>query len=72
MLGFESTTARHFCITEKGYIGWVSAAAREGDDVAMLYGTRYLFMLSRGDGAFRLIGDFYLQGLMRGEAAKSP
>ena len=71
VLGSESTLGRHFCVTEKGYIGWVSPAAREGDDVAMFYGTRFLFALRREDGGFRLMGDCYLQSLMRGEAAKS-
>ena len=62
---------RRFCITQKGYIGWVSEAAREGDDVAMFYGTRILFTLRREDRGFRLISDCYLQGLMGGEPAKS-
>lgn len=33
---------RRFCVTEQGYMGWVSLAAREGDEVATFYGTRIL------------------------------
>lgn len=69
--GYQNLARRRFCITQKGYIGWVSDAAREGDDVAMFYGTRILFTLRREDRGFRLISDCYLQGLMGGEPAKS-
>jgi hypothetical protein len=60
---------RRFCVTEQGYMGWVSLAAREGDEVATFYGTRILHTLRRENKGFRLTGDCYLQGLMEGEAA---
>ncbi|KAL2043493.1 hypothetical protein N7G274_003800 [Stereocaulon virgatum] len=60
---------RRFCVTEQGYMGWVSLAAREGDEVATFYGTRLLHTLRRESRGFRLTGDCYLQGLMEGEAA---
>ena len=43
----QYTICRRFCITEQGYIGWVSLAAREGDEVATFFGTRILFSLRR-------------------------
>ena len=61
---------RRFCVTEKGYIGWVSLAAREGDEVAAFRGTRILFTLRSGEGGKRLTGDCYLQGLMEGESLR--
>ena len=51
-------------------MGWVSLAAREGDEVATFYGTRILYTLRREDKGFRLMGDCCLQGLMEGEAAR--
>ena len=57
---------RRFCITEKGYMGWVCLAAREGDEVAALCGTRILFTFRQEDTGVRLIGDCYLQELMNG------
>ena len=59
---------RRFCITERGYMGWVSLAAQEGDEIASLAGTNILFTLRRGETGFYLMGDCYLQGLMEGEA----
>ncbi|KAL8923020.1 MAG: hypothetical protein Q9208_004832 [Pyrenodesmia sp. 3 TL-2023] len=61
---------RCFCVTEKGYIGWISEAAKEGDVVVALWGTRLLFTLQPIEGGYRLTGDCYLQGLMEGEALK--
>ena len=62
--------ARRFCVTQKGYIGWVSLAAQEGDEVVALSGTRILFTLRQGEAGSRLTGDCYLQGLMEGEPLK--
>ena len=72
---FESALGRYpvgkrFCITAKGYIGWVSPAAQEGDMVAAFWGTRILFTLRPVEGGYRLTGDCYLQGLMEGEGLK--
>jgi len=65
----DCITGRHFSIPEKGYIGWVQAAACEGDIVATYYGTRMLFVLMREGHGYRLLSDCYLQGSMEGEAA---
>ena len=63
------TAGRRFCLTERGFMGWVSLAAEEGDEIVALAGTNILFSL-RGPGqktGFCLKGDCYLQGLMTGE-----
>ena len=62
------TAGRRFCITERGYMGWVSLAAQQGDEIASLAGTNILFALRKGKTGFYLMGDCYLQGLMEGEA----
>ena len=64
------SAARRFCVTQKGYIGWVSLAAQEGDDVVAFLGTRILFTLRQGEAGSKLTGDCYLQGLMEGEPLK--
>lgn len=63
--------SRSFCITEKGYIGWVSIAAREGDLVVAFWGTRLLYTLRPMEGGYRFTGDCYLQELMEGEALRT-
>ena len=57
---------RRFCVTKARLCGWVTLAAREGDFVVALYGTRHLFTLRMVQGGFRLMGDCYLQGFMEG------
>ena len=69
----EYALDRRFCITERGYMGWVCLSAREGDEVVALCGTRILYTIRREDEGVmredkgvRLTGDCYLQGLMNG------
>ena len=62
------TLGRRFCVTERGYMGWVSLAAQQGDEIASLAGTNILFALRKEKTGFYLMGDCYLQGLMEGEA----
>ena len=59
--GLKLQGGRRFCITERGYIGWVTEAAREGDDVAMFYGARVLYALRRVDGGFKLVASVGLR-----------
>ena len=57
---------RRFCITQRGYLGWVSLTAREGDEIAAFRGTRTFFTFRRQEPAgYTLTGDCYLQGLMK-------
>ena len=68
----KSILGRNFCITEKGYVGWVSSTTQEGDWVAAFRGKRILFTLKEAEveGRYRLTGDCFLQGLMEGESLK--
>jgi hypothetical protein len=58
---------RKFCATEEGYIGCVPFAARQGDLVCYFEENTLPFVIREcEDGGYRLIGDCYLHGLMRG------
>ncbi|KAG7009435.1 hypothetical protein G7Y79_00002g005500 [Physcia stellaris] len=63
---------RRFCVTEKGYIGWVSTTAQAGDEVVAFHGARLLFTVRSRDRGHELRGDCFLQGLMEGEALQLP
>jgi hypothetical protein len=66
-------------ISKRGYIGLAPASAKVGDVIGVLYGSRVPHILRRlhdegvkaKTGEFRctLVGDAYVHGLMRGEAA---
>ncbi|KAK5653044.1 hypothetical protein OQA88_9330 [Cercophora sp. LCS_1] len=44
---------RKFCLTEKGYMGWIHADAKEGDEVVALKGTSLLFVARDRGGSLR-------------------
>ena len=46
----------------------MTGTARAGDDVAIFCEVRVSYELRRVNGGFRLVSDFNLQGLMRGDA----
>ena len=59
-----------FIVTKKGYVGVVPNMARIGDVIAILKGGRVPFILQESvvrPGAFRLVGECYVHGLMNGE-----
>lgn len=52
-----------------GYVGWVPQDSRPGDIVVLLLEARHPFVLRpRTDGYYAVIGDAYVQGVMKGEA----
>lgn len=61
---------RALFVTRKGYIGLGPWNAREGDQVAILYGgqTPYLLRKSAVTGYNTLVGEAYVYGIMAGEA----
>ena len=76
---------RRLCLTENSHIAWISRNVREGDEVAFIYGSRVPFILRSPDADHDLdknatedplkpkrlmVGDCYVQGLMRGEPIK--
>jgi len=64
-----------FAVTKNGFVGTVPDLAQAGDVVAILKGGRVPFILQKSDarsGAFRLIGECYVHGLMNGEGLSLP
>ena len=62
---------RRFCVTRKGYIGLVPIETKTGDEIAVFDGATVPFVLrqaEKGHGAFYLIGECYVHGIMKGEA----
>ena len=81
----RACVGRRLCFTERGYIAWVSRNAKEGNEVAFVYGGHCPFVLRSPDSGQELqatsledplnpkrwlVGDCYVQGLMHGEAIK--
>lgn len=67
--------ARHFFISEKGYIGLLPDDAEEGDKLILLLGGDPLYIIrptEDSDGNpeddFELIGECYVHGLVDGQA----
>ena len=56
--------------TEAGYLGLASNTTEVGDSVMICKGSSVPLIMRRNqeDGSFRLIGDAYVHGIMRGEA----
>ena len=62
---------RRFCVTKTGCIGLVPIETETGDEIAVFDGATVPFVLrqaEKGDGAFYLIGECYVHGIMKGEA----
>jgi hypothetical protein len=56
------------CFLEDGHVGWAPAEAEVGDVVCVLNGSVAPFALREiQDGAFHLVGECYVHGLMNGE-----
>ena len=61
---------RQFCVTKKGLIGWVPAAAQKGDRVVLLQGGQVPYVLrphKKKKGEWMFLGECYVHGVMRGE-----
>jgi hypothetical protein len=59
---------RRFFITRNGYFGLGPQAAREGDHVIILPGVDVPFVLRKSSTTHRVVGEAYVEGIMRGEA----
>jgi hypothetical protein len=69
------SSARHFFISEKGYIGLLPDDAKEGDKLILLIGGDPLYIIrpseeseSELEDEFKLIGECYVHGLVDGQA----
>nr|CEG03846.1 unnamed protein product [Fusarium acuminatum CS5907] len=59
-----------FIVTEKGYAGVAPPSVRKGDTVAIMRGGCVPFILQQSkdrQGAFRLVGECYIHGIMNGQ-----
>ena len=61
-------SSRRLCVTRKGYMGLVPNSAREGDSICVFIGAEVPFVLGRSGDEYRLVGDCYVHGIMKGEA----
>lgn len=74
LLRIEFAPSWRFCVTEGGYVGLVPVDARIGDMAYVIYGCVVPFLFRKSEereGAFCLVGDCYLHGIMYGEALSS-
>lgn len=66
-------TGRSFCITDKGYMGWVPESTTIGDQICVLHGCRVPFILRPiSSGRYEVVGDAYIHGRMDGEPFYDP
>jgi hypothetical protein len=63
-----SASTRSLCTTDRGYLGLAPEHAKVGDSVCILSGARVPYILRAEAGENKLIGEAYIQGLMKGEA----
>jgi hypothetical protein len=60
-----------FCVTKRGYVGFVPHDTKPGDEICVFYGGAVPFVLRRALGSkslYKLIGECYIHGIMYGEA----
>jgi len=68
VIAMEYLHNRRPFISTEGYVGLVPAHSRPGDIICILYGAIVPFVLRRAtNGAFKLIGEAYVYGIMDGE-----
>lgn len=67
----EVKTGRRLFRTEKGYLGMGTISVEPGDQVWVLKGADIpLILRPAKDGRYRLLGEAYVHGIMRGEALR--
>ena len=70
--GRVALAARHlkFCVTRRGYMGWVPLSSQPGDFIIVLYGGPMPLTVRETNGNYVLLGASYLEGFMNGEALR--
>ena len=68
---------RRFCVTKRGYFGFVPETTEIGDSLGVVCGAPIPFVLRAVDGqssegCYELIGDCYVHGLMYGQVLELP
>ncbi|RFU29649.1 hypothetical protein B7463_g6704, partial [Scytalidium lignicola] len=68
-LFFTETRTRRLARTKKGHLALMVGGARPGDAIALFEGGKVpLVIRPTGQGTWRLLGDGYVHGIMKGEA----
>jgi hypothetical protein len=63
----QFSKGRLLCLTEKGHLAWVPQLAVVGDHIYAFRYCRIPFILREEKNDYRLMGDCYFHGFMRGE-----
>ncbi|ETS83914.1 hypothetical protein PFICI_05790 [Pestalotiopsis fici W106-1] len=58
---------RRFFTTEEGRVGVGPEFIKEGDSIVLLFGGQVPYIVRESEGKHRLIGECYIDGVMRGE-----
>lgn len=62
---------RRFFATKGGLLGQASDKTRKGDLICILYGSKIPFVLRRNRLGYEIVGECYVNGIMRGEALQN-
>lgn len=54
-------------VTEEGHIGWAHPNTLKGDRIYLLFGSRMPVVLREHEDGFMVVGDAYVQGIMKSE-----
>ena len=65
-----AAVGRRLVITEKGRFALASSLAERGDVICVLFGCSVPVILRRDKKHWKLVGECYLHGIMKGEAIK--
>jgi hypothetical protein len=67
-LSFTKLPGRRLARTRRGHLALVVAGAREDDSIGIFQGGKTPFVIrATGTGAWRMLGDAYVNGIMKGE-----
>lgn len=60
----------NFCVTRERYVGMLPAAAAVGDEICLPHGSLVPFVVRRNGLKYKLIGECYIHGIMKGESLR--
>jgi hypothetical protein len=64
----DTCMKRRFFCTSEGFYGLTAPNIKEGDKICIFFGCKTPSVVRREGGSYILLGDAYVEGLMRGEA----
>jgi hypothetical protein len=66
----SATARKRFFVADDTCIGMAPPMARVGDLVVIFYGARVPYIIRRSGASFRMVGECYVHGVMKGEAMR--